>query len=188
MKRPTVPCPDCGRRQHADSATCESCGKITAGPPADCVNHPGVLARHACVVCGIPLCPECIDRAEGKSACRGKDHGTMVKAWEILRSVKSPFVGDLVVRNLVLNGIAARGIERDALDAGTTAPELSPTNIWTERGNRAAANALLRRLQIDGLKETEELTVKARHAARRRGATARMAGATGHPKRGRAAK
>jgi hypothetical protein len=112
----------------------------------------------------------------------------MVKAWEILRSVRSPFVGDLVVRNLALNGIAARGIERDALDAGTTALELSPTNIWTERGNRAAANALLRRLQIDGLEETEELTVKARRAARRRRAAARMAGGTGHPKRGRAAK
>jgi len=65
-------CPVCGGPVKVDQEDkvnrCEYCSSPVLGPSQnrDCVNHPGVLAKEVCHVCGDLVCEECLDKRVGE--------------------------------------------------------------------------------------------------------------------------
>ena len=65
-------CPVCGgpvKIDHKDKVNrCEYCASPVLGPSQnrDCVNHPGVLAKEVCHVCGDLVCEECFQKRVGE--------------------------------------------------------------------------------------------------------------------------
>ena len=71
MLKSTIICPVCGgpiNIQHDDKVNrCEYCANPVLGPSQsrDCVNHPGILAKATCAICGDLICEDCMDRRAG---------------------------------------------------------------------------------------------------------------------------
>ena len=65
-------CPVCGGPVKVDQKDkvnrCEYCASPVLGPSQsrDCVNHPGVLAKEVCHVCGDLVCEDCIQKRVGE--------------------------------------------------------------------------------------------------------------------------
>ncbi len=66
-----IMCPVCGGPVKVDQMDkvnrCEYCASPVLGPSQsrDCVNHPGVLAKEVCHVCGDLICEDCIQKRVG---------------------------------------------------------------------------------------------------------------------------
>ncbi|MHA2041721.1 MAG: hypothetical protein ACW975_07655, partial [Candidatus Thorarchaeota archaeon] len=65
-------CPVCGGPVKVDQQDkvnrCEYCASPVLGPSQDrnCVNHPDVLAKEVCHVCGDLVCEDCIQKRVGE--------------------------------------------------------------------------------------------------------------------------
>jgi len=62
-----------------------------------------------CVVCGRPLCDECLsDQGGGPALCDFSDHALVAGAWATLFHGASEFAADCVARNVEAQGIPTR--------------------------------------------------------------------------------
>ena len=65
-------CPGCGGPVKVDQRNkvnrCEYCASPVLGPSQsrDCINHPGVLAKEVCHVCGDLVCEDCMQKRVGE--------------------------------------------------------------------------------------------------------------------------
>ena len=170
-------CPACGSPVVQGARWCRSCGAITDRIPVPCEEHPDMAASDRCVVCGCPLCGSCLRRSGARNTCT--DHEAMGEGWEPVRTVGSSFVADMLERNLVLNGVAARSFDHSVfVDEPSGTPAV---HVWVEATQRQSADELLRQLGIDGIEEESP------HQARRRSRPAAVPGTgSGRSRRSRA--
>lgn len=101
---PLLRCPACEEPISSDDVFCDTCGTLVLPEDApnlpDCEAHAGVAAVAGCVVCGIPLCEECMTEADGKHFCRKDEHVVVQQGYAIVFRTANEYEADMLVANL----------------------------------------------------------------------------------------
>jgi hypothetical protein len=106
-----VYCPSCEEPVMPGDTFCDSCGVLLLPEDAemrpDCSTHPGVDAVGGCVVCGKPVCEECVREVDGKYFCADDSHYNVHQKYAVAYTCSTEYEAAMIKANLEGAGITA---------------------------------------------------------------------------------
>jgi len=127
-----------------DVLFCRNCGILLHHDTnVECENHSGRDAAGLCVVCGKPVCGDCIRVWEGKTYCDDAAHAEVPVTHAKLAAAVSEFGADLVAKNLVANGIAALVFSQHRYSHFYRFTDDAPASIFVRKEMAEAAHRLV---------------------------------------------
>jgi len=138
-------CARCLASNDDASLFCETCGGILgSGEELECENHSGTIALGICVVCSKPVCGDCSVTRDGKMYCDDVDHSRLGTDFTRLGTAANEPEGDIIVKNLSLNGIPGKKFPRLFSFAN-----ISRIPVFVPAGSVAEAKRLLREMDLE---------------------------------------
>jgi hypothetical protein len=132
-----------------DVLFCRNCGILFHHDTnVECENHSGRDAVGICVVCGKPVCDYCMKTGEGKTYCDDAAHAQVPVTHAKLAAAVSEFGADLVVKNLVANGIAALVFSQHRYSHFYRFTDDAPASIFVRKEMAEAAHRLVEEMDL----------------------------------------
>lgn len=132
-----------------DVLFCRNCGILFhLDTNVECENHSGRDALGICVVCGKPVCDDCMKTGEGKIYCDDAAHPQVPVTHTRLGAAISDFSADLVAKNLVANGIAALVFSQHRYSHFYRFTDDAPASIFVRKEMAEAAHRLLEEMDL----------------------------------------
>jgi hypothetical protein len=104
-------CPKCEEYFPAEDTFCDHCGVLLPLPEGrevpECENHPPLSAVGGCIICGKPLCEECIHEIEGKFFCTDDLHFNLHQDYVVAYTTSTDYEAEMIKANLDGAGIDA---------------------------------------------------------------------------------
>ena len=126
-----------------DVLFCRNCGiLVLRGDTVECENHSGREAVGICVLCGKPVCDDCMRVREGKNYCDDA-HAQVSFTHVKLAAAISEFAADLIEKNLVANGISALVFSQHRFSHFYRFTDDSPASIFVTKEMVEAAHRLV---------------------------------------------
>jgi len=148
----TQQCNGCGAAYEAADALCPRCGTISSGREISCENHAGERAVACCVVCGKPVCGDCMTRQDGQCFCDDPVHQEMVRDSDLLLKMSSEFESDMIRINLKQAGVQTTVFARRRHLEAFWLDNQDDVRVFVPRASVEHARSILRSL---GLAQTE---------------------------------
>jgi hypothetical protein len=106
-------CNNCSTQLRDGQKFCGACGTFIDTSEenilkVECETHPNHRAVGLCVICGKPVCSDCVVMNEGKSLCADPEHRMVLQEWCIMQQLDSEFEAGALVRNLADGGIEVK--------------------------------------------------------------------------------
>ena len=137
-------CTRCMEINADDVLFCRQCGFfVDHATTIDCENHSGKDAIGLCVICGKPVCNDCINMVEGRSYCDEAAHARVPATYAKLAGTISVFGADLVAKNLAANGIPALVFSQHRYAHFYRFTDDSPASIFVTKEMLDAAHRLV---------------------------------------------
>lgn len=128
---------------------CRNCGLLVRrGESLECENHSGWGAVGICVLCGKPVCNDCVRMWEGKAYCDVAAHAQVPVTHDRLSAAISEFGADLVAKNLVSNGIAALVFSQHRYSHFYRFTDDAPASIYVRKEMTEAAHRLVEEMDL----------------------------------------
>ena len=142
-------CTRCNVINADDVLFCRNCGLLLhRDPNVECENHSGRDALGICVLCGRPMCDDCMTVREGKTYCDDAAHANVPVKHAKLAAAVSEFGADLVAKNLSANGIAALVFSQHQYSHFCRFTDDAPASIFVGKEMVEAAHRLVAEMDL----------------------------------------
>ena len=141
-------CNGCGAAYETSEAVCPRCGTIGPDHQVSCEKHAGERAVACCVVCGKPVCGDCMTMQGSQCFCDDPAHQEVMRESELLQRVSSEFESDMIRTNLKQAGIGTSAFSRRQHLEAFWLVNRDDVKIFVPRGSAEHARSVLRSLGL----------------------------------------
>ncbi len=164
-------CPKCETYVTPEDTFCDACGELlptrkTADVP-ECETHHDRSAVAGCVICGKPLCDECVREVDGKAFCDDDSHMTVYQDYVAVYQTTLVYEADMIRANLEGAGIDVIIFDQHDSVYFVNMGSLARVNVMVQKHQANKALEIIRALLEDG--ENMDDTTDAEGAAPEQG-------------------
>jgi len=147
-------CKNCSTQLPIERTYCEVCGVLIEPCEendfnVECETHSDHCATGLCVICGRPVCSECVVKSAEKILCNDPEHRVLLQEWNVMYQSDSEFEADALVRNLANGGIETKTFSLQDHIATYWLNE-NRVRLFVKKSEEEKAIALLKELNLIG--------------------------------------
>jgi hypothetical protein len=147
-------CKNCSTQLPTEQQCCEVCGALIEPCEendftVECETHSDHCATGLCVICGRPVCSECLVKSAEKILCNDHEHSILLQEWNVMYQSDSEFETDALVRNLANGGMETKTFSLHDHVATYWLNE-NRVRLFVKKSEEEKAKALLKELNLIG--------------------------------------
>lgn len=146
-------CSHCGSPMDARAFLyCSYCGAVNPEIASDqglvCDTHVENRAVGFCVVCGKPVCEECLESSGNRLLCDDPRHRTMLNDWKVIYTFDFEYEAAMLYANLEQQDIESEVFSKPNPDTTATLPRPTIVEVLVPKKQFAAAQEIAKTLGL----------------------------------------